>query len=86
MLLHSVDCPEKLCPDCAQGLYGRIVPKDCAQGLYGRIVPKDCAQAGQTINAVSSSARVSEQALEKLYLSVGDVFKGLADNNPTPWK
>ena len=73
MLLHSVDCPEKLCPDCAQG-------------LYGRIVPKDCAQAGQTINAVSSSARVSEQALEKLYLSVVDVFKGLADNNPTPWK
>ena len=54
MPLHSVDCPEKLCPDCAQG-------------LYGRIVPKDCAQAGWTINAVSSSARVSEQALEKLY-------------------
>ena len=69
MLLHSVDCPEKLC-----------------QGLYGRIVPKDCAQAGQTINAVSSSARMTEQSLEKLYLSVVDVFKGLADNNPTPWK
>ena len=72
MLLHSVDCPEKLCPDCAQG-------------LSGRIVPKDCAQAGRTIIVVSSSARVSEQSLEKLYLSVVDVMKSLADNNPKPW-
>ena len=73
MPLHSVDCPEKLCPDCAQG-------------LYGRIVPKDCTQAGRPIIVVSSSARMTEQALEKLYLSVGDVFEGLADNNTTPWK
>ena len=36
---------------------------------------------------VSSSAHVSEpeQSLEKLYLSVVDVMKSLADNNPKPW-
>ena len=64
MLLHSVDCPEKLCPDCAQG-------------LYGRIVPKDCAQAGQTIIVVSSSARVSEQSHWRNFIEFGGCYEKL---------